>query len=93
MAAYTNQAPTFIDSRELDERGHYQRERRRQLEVSGLFPPRVRLSLHRNAWVRTEVTTWEQAKAAGFTDAQLRELVQRMTKARAAAVTLQIVAL
>lgn len=85
-------APTFIDSRELDERGPYQRERRRQLEVARLYPPRIRLSARRNGWLRSEVSEWERAKAAGFTDDQMRELIGRMIEARAAAVELREVA-
>lgn len=76
------QIPTFIDSREIDSRGPYQRERRRQLEVAGLYPPRIRLSQRRNAWLLAEVQAWESAKAAGRTDRQLRELIQRMVEAR-----------
>lgn len=76
------QTPTFIDSREIDSRGPYQRERRRQLEVAGLYPPRIRLSARRNAWLLAEVKAWECAKAAGCTDQQLRELIQRMIEAR-----------
>lgn len=76
------QTPTFIDSREIDSRGPYQRERRRQLEVAGLYPPRIRLSARRNAWLLAEVQEWERARAAGRSDQQLRELIQRMIEAR-----------
>jgi predicted DNA-binding transcriptional regulator AlpA len=92
MVLHMNRMSTFIDSRELDERGPYHRERRRQLEVAGLFPPRIRLSARRNGWLRSELVIWERAKAAGFTDDQMRELIARMLEARAAAVELREVA-
>jgi prophage regulatory protein len=77
-------APTFIRSAELDERGPYQRERRRMLEVRGLYPPRIKLNCRTNVWVRTEVEAWERAKAAGATDDQVRELIRRLVAERSA---------
>jgi prophage regulatory protein len=73
---------TFIRSAELDERGPYQRERRRMLEVAGLYPPRIRLNCRTNVWIRSEVEAWESAKAAGATDDQVRTLITRMVEAR-----------
>lgn len=74
----------FIQPAELDERGPYQRERRRQLEVAGLYPPRVRFNARKNVWILAEVEAWERAKAAGATDDQVRELIRRMVAERSA---------
>jgi hypothetical protein len=73
----------FILAAELDERGPYQRERRRQLEVAGLYPPRVRFNARKNVWVLAEIEAWENARAAGATDDQVRELVRQMVAERA----------
>lgn len=74
---------TFIQAAELDERGPYQRERRRQLEGAGLYPPRIRFNCRKNVWVREEVEAWERAKAAGASDDTIRALIRRMIAARA----------
>ena len=74
---------TFIRSNELDERGPYQRERRRLLELAGLYPPRIALNCRINVWIRVEVKSWERAKAAGASDETIRELIRRMVTARA----------
>lgn len=78
-----NTDATFIRSDELEERGPYKRERRRLLEVDGLYPPRIALNCRINVWVRAEVLAWERAKAAGASDSQVRELINRMVAARA----------
>lgn len=82
----------FIDSAGLDARGPYARERRRQLEVSGLYPPRIRLSSRCNVWPVAEVEAWERAKIAGASEAQIRELIRRMVAARAEGMPLQAAA-
>lgn len=87
-----DKAPTFIRSRELDERGPYQRERRRLLEVAGLYPPRIKLNSRTNVWVRDEVEAWERAKAAGATDDQVRRLLRGMVTARACGMPHQVTA-
>lgn len=82
----------FIDSAGLDARGPYARERRRQLEVSGLYPPRIRLSSRCNVWPVAEIEAWEAAKTAGASDDQIRELIHRMVAARAEGMPLQVAA-
>ena len=79
----TTQASTFIRSPELDERGPYQRERRRTLEVAGLYPPRIRFNCRTNVWIRAEIEAWEAARAAGATDEQVRTLVRNLIAKRA----------
>lgn len=78
----TSIAP-FIQSDELNNRGPYKRERRRQLEKARLHPPRIALTPRKNVWVRSEIEAWERARAAGATDEQVRELVRQMVAARA----------
>ena len=78
----TNTA-TFIQAAEMDTRGPYQRERRRQLEKAGLYPPRIALNCRKNVWIRVEVEAWERAKAAGASDDTIRALIRRMIAARA----------
>lgn len=78
-----NPASILVRSDELDHRGPYKRERRRQLELIELYPPRIVLNRRTNVWIRGEIETWERARAAGATDAQVRELVRQMVAARA----------
>jgi predicted DNA-binding transcriptional regulator AlpA len=85
-------APTFIRSHELDERVLYQRERRRLLEVAGLYPPRIKLNCRTNVWIRGEVEAWESATAAGATDSQVRELIRRLIARRADGMPQQVAA-
>lgn len=77
-----NPASILVRSDELDHRGPYKRERRRQLERKKLYPPRIVLNRRTNVWIRAEIEAWEKARAAGATDAQVRDLVQRMVAAR-----------
>lgn len=77
-----HQQAGFIDSAKLDKRGPYARERRRQLEIAGLFPPRIRLSIRRNVWPLAEIEVWERAKIAGASESQVRELIRGMVAAR-----------
>lgn len=72
-----------MDRQELDKRGPYSRERRRQLEKQGVYPPRVILSKRLNVWLRSEIEAWENARAAGATDDQVRQLIRDMVAARA----------
>ena len=76
-------ASILVRSDELDRRGPYKRERRRQLELVELYPPRIVLNRRTNVWVRAEVEAWERARAAGATDDQVRELVRQMVAERA----------
>lgn len=75
--------PTFIRSAELDARGPYQRERRRLLELAGLYPPRIRFNCRVNVWIRSEVLMWERAKAAGADDEFIGTLIRGMVASRA----------
>lgn len=74
----------LLRSDELDRRGPYKRERRRQLELVELYPPRIALNRRTNVWVRAEVEAWERAQAAGATADQVRELIRRMVASRSA---------
>lgn len=75
----------FIRSSELDVRGPYKRERRRQLEVAGIYPPRIALPGGQNVWLEAELHTWERAAAAGASPDSLKALVCRLVEARASA--------
>lgn len=79
-----NKSSLLIRSDELDQRGPYKRERRRQLEQTELYPPRIVLNRRTNVWVRAEVEAWERARAAGANDEAIRALIRRMIADRSA---------
>jgi hypothetical protein len=74
--------PRFCFARELDARGPFQRERRRQLEASGLYPPRIRISPRLNAWLLAEILAWENLLTAGVRGEAMREAIRQMVNAR-----------
>jgi hypothetical protein len=78
--------PVLVTGATLDKRGPFKRERRRQLEVLGLFPPRIPLSKRLNVWPLAEVETVERAVAAGQSDDDIRALVRYLVDQRKAAV-------
>jgi prophage regulatory protein len=48
----------------------------------GTFPPPIKLAKRCVAWPKLEVDKWLFAKYAGYTDQQMRELIQSMLAAR-----------
>jgi len=51
-------------------------------EKAGLVPPGVRVSANRTAWIVGELDAVLQARAAGWPDDQVRELVNGLVEAR-----------
>lgn len=83
---FTASAPTplLVTSAILDARGPIKRERRRQLEQLGLYPPRIALSARQNVWLLPEIEAVERAYAAGQTDDEIRALVRYLVEQRKA---------
>ncbi|MBK8069789.1 MAG: hypothetical protein IPK27_19870 [Rhodanobacteraceae bacterium] len=75
----------FIRGKELDKRGPYRRERRRQVERLGLYPPRISLPGGYHVWVRSEVEAWERATIAGASKDELKALVCDLVAERSSA--------
>lgn len=48
----------------------------------GLFPPPIKLGPRSVAWPASEVAAINAARIAGWTDAEIRELVKRLVAAR-----------
>lgn len=82
MSHPTIPAPTLVSGKTLDQRGPYRRERRRQLEQQGLFPPRIPLSSRFNVWPLHEVEAVERAILAGQSNDDIRALVRYLADQR-----------
>lgn len=77
--------PLLVTAAQLDKRGPFKRERRRQLEVLGLYPPRIALGTRLNVWPLTEIEAVERAMAAGQSEDDIRALVRYLVEQRKAA--------
>lgn len=75
-------APLLVTSAQLDKRGPFKRERRRQLEKLGLYPPRIPLSTRLNVWPLAEIEQVERAIAAGQSDDEIRALIRYLVEQR-----------
>lgn len=72
----------FFLSSHLDYRGPFKRERRRQLEIALLHPPRIRISARLNGWLVQEILAWENLLTAGLSGDAMREAIRGMVAAR-----------
>lgn len=84
MPASSEHSPQrrFFLSNHLDRRGPFKRERRRQLEVAELHPPRIRISARLNGWLVQEILAWENLLTAGLSGDAMREAIRSMVAAR-----------
>jgi hypothetical protein len=82
MQASNNPNRRFFLSSHLDYRGPFKRERRRQLEIAELHPPRIRISARLNGWLVHEVLAWENLLTAGLSGDAMREAIRGMVAAR-----------
>jgi prophage regulatory protein len=51
---------------------------------AGLLPPPVKLGRRASGWIAREVAAVQQARIAGMTEDEIRKLVTRLVKQRAA---------